>query len=85
MFKKAKKFLRDHINWCDIDYTVGDINVLIVDTMVSIVKTKIGEDGNVVYGRGIVLEPFMIHLMDETGDISWSSPGVSLLNWLSRS
>lgn len=85
MFKKAKKFLRDHINWYDRDYTFGDINVLIVDTTVSIMKWKIGEDGNVVYGRGIVLEPFMIHLMDETGDVSWSSPGVSFINWVYRS
>lgn len=77
-----KKFLRDHINWYDIDYTIGDINFLIVDTTLSITKAKVGDNGNVVYSRGIVIEPFQIHLMDETGDIYWSSPGISLINWV---
>lgn len=83
--------------WGEKEWRIGPISILACDLSLSFnIMTRSSNEERTAawledrewdipleeYSYGISIEPFILSLINKDGDICWSSPNISLMNWL---
>lgn len=90
MINGLKSFIKEKL-CVEKQADIGPITILLCDLALSfnlkgpdvIVEDSDGNKENRCpsISYGLMIEPFAFHLMGRDGDLCWSSPGWSLVNW----
>lgn len=90
MIQNLKSFIKEKL-CVEKQADIGPIAILLCDLMLSfnlkgpdvILENSEGEKENLgpSISYGITIEPFALHLMGRDGDVCWTSPRWSLLDW----